>query len=76
MRQNGLLLHYLRLPSFFLVVATPHIPSTARDIAGATVSPVVPTNKIHAANARQIIQVDYRENDGSIEERVYAVDTK
>ena len=76
MRQNGLLLHYLRLPIVFLAVATPHIPSTARDIARATVPPVVLTNKIHAANARQIIQVDYRENDGSIEERVYAVDTK
>lgn len=39
----------------FLAVATPHIPSTAMAIAGATVSPVVPTNKIHAANARQTI---------------------
>jgi len=39
----------------FLAVATPHIPSTAMVIAGATVPPVVPTNKIHAANARQMI---------------------
>ena len=39
----------------FLAVATPHIPSTAMAIAGATVPPVVPTNKIHAANARQMI---------------------
>jgi len=39
----------------FLAVVTPHIPSTAMTIAGATVPPVVPTNKIHAANARQRI---------------------
>ena len=39
----------------FLAVATPYIPSTAMAIAGATVPPLVPANKIHAANTRQII---------------------
>ena len=39
----------------FLAVATPHIPNTAMVIAGATVPTVVPANKIHAANARQMI---------------------
>ena len=39
----------------FLAVATPHIPRTAMVIAGATVPPDFPTNKIHAANARQMI---------------------
>jgi hypothetical protein len=39
----------------FLAVATPHIPSIAMAIAGATVPLFVPTNKIHAANTKQMI---------------------
>ena len=39
----------------FLAVATPHIPSTRRITAGAKVPPVLPTKKIHAAKARQMI---------------------
>ena len=39
----------------FLAVAIPHIPSPAMAIGGATVPLVFPTNRIHAANARQMI---------------------